>query len=80
MREAMGPLLDGLKRSAGDLGRSSGGLIEADVESEVPAEPEPLQEDDDMRRVDFSCHPAEPVKVLDDWDKAVSCLICSQSV
>ena len=36
-----------------------------------------LQEGD-MARVDFECHPTEPVKVLDDWDKPVSCLICGQ--
>jgi hypothetical protein len=31
-----------------------------------------------MIRVDFDCHPTEPVKVLDDWDKSVYCLICGQ--
>lgn len=42
--------------------------------------PEPqLTEQDDMRRVDFECHPSEPVKVLDDWDGQVRCLICGQS-
>lgn len=51
--EVAGPLLDGLKRSASEVGRSSGGLIEAHVEGDVPAEPEPLQEEDDMRRVEF---------------------------
>ncbi|MFL5963272.1 MAG: hypothetical protein ACJ757_10320 [Gaiellaceae bacterium] len=30
------------------------------------AEPE-LSEGDDMKRVDFACHQAEPVKVADDW-------------
>jgi hypothetical protein len=32
-----------------------------------------------MRRVDFLCHPAEPVKVLDDWGRPVHCLICGES-
>ena len=41
--------------------------------------PEPREdgtEADDMKRVDFSCHPGDPVKVLDDWDREVHCLIC----
>jgi hypothetical protein len=38
----------------------------------------PLTEPDDMRRVDFPCHPAEPVKVRDDWTDPVHCLVCGQ--
>lgn len=79
MREVAGPVLERLKRGASEVGRSSGGLIEAHVESDVPAEPEPLQEEDDMRRVEFACHPTEPVKVLDDWDEPVHCLICGKA-
>jgi hypothetical protein len=42
-------------------------------------EPEPLIEDDDMRRVNFACHPSEPLKVLDGWDRPIRCLICGQA-
>ena len=49
-----------------------------EVSDHAPDEPEPLTEVDDMTRVDFSCHPTEPIKVLDDWDKSVFCLICGQ--
>lgn len=38
----------------------------------------PLTEPDDMRRVEFACHSAEPVKVLDDWSEPVHCLVCGQ--
>lgn len=42
-------------------------------------EPEGMgAEQSDMRRVDFACHPAEPVKVLDDWEGQVHCLICGE--
>jgi hypothetical protein len=41
----------------------------------TPLSPEP----DDMRRVDFECHPVEPVKVLDDWTEPVHCIICGQT-
>ena len=77
MREVLGPEVEKLERS---LGKSSGGLIEAKLEYELPDEPEPLTEDDDMRRVDFECHPDEPVKVLDEWAKPVHCLLCDSSV
>jgi DNA-directed RNA polymerase subunit RPC12/RpoP len=43
-----------------------------------PAELDPLTEADDMILIDFPCHPAEPLKVQDDWRKAVHCLICGQ--
>jgi len=31
-----------------------------------------------MTRVDFACHPSEPLKILDDWHEPVHCLICGQ--
>jgi hypothetical protein len=42
-------------------------------------DPEPLTEDDDMRRIDFACHPSEPLKLLDDWRQPVHCLVCGQT-
>jgi hypothetical protein len=51
----------------------------AEVTGPVPYTPPPLVERDDLRRVDFSCHPEEPVKVLDDWLGHVHCLICGQA-
>jgi DNA-directed RNA polymerase subunit RPC12/RpoP len=47
--------------------------------SNQAGEPEPLTEDDDMRRIDFACHPSEPLKILDDWDQPVRCLVCGQT-
>ena len=29
-----------------------------------------------MRRIDFVCHPDDPIKVADDWTGLVRCLIC----
>ena len=45
-------------------------------EIDVPEPRDDLSETNDMKRVDFSCHPADPVKVLDEWDRDVHCLIC----
>lgn len=40
----------------------------------------PLREPNDMRRVDPSCHPKEPLKVLDGWNGEVHCLICGKRI
>lgn len=45
-----------------------------------PPPTDPLTEVDDMTRVDFECHPSEPVKVSEDWTRPVRCLICGQPV
>ena len=45
---------------------------------EAPDELGPLTEADDMTLVVFSCHPSEPLKVLDDWHKPAYCLICGK--
>jgi endogenous inhibitor of DNA gyrase (YacG/DUF329 family) len=51
--------------------------IGGSYKSNVSGTPLPeLTETDDMRRVDFDCHPGEPLKVLDDWTDTVHCLIC----
>lgn len=75
-REVVGPLLDDLARDLKRVGRQSGGLVRVDVKRDEPEQMDDLVEDDDMRRVDFSCHPGEPVKVVDDWAGAVHCLMC----
>ena len=36
-------------------------------------------ESNDMRRVDFGCHPADPLKVVDEWNQAIHCLICGST-
>jgi hypothetical protein len=77
-REIIGPALEDLGRSLRSIGQSSGGLIKADLKADTPDEMDPLTEPDDMQRVDFGCHPSEPVKVLEDWERAVHCLLCGQ--
>ena len=67
-RDIAGPMMEDFARKVG-----------ARFESDVPADPVELTEDDDMRRGDFTCHPGEPVKVLDDWSAPVRCLICGQA-
>ena len=74
-RELVGPEL---AKFGAELNRSQrpGSLVSIKFNSTLPSAMDPLVEADDMRRVDFACHPSEPVKVLDEWDRKVNCLIC----
>jgi hypothetical protein len=74
-RNIVGPEL---QRFAHDIGRNSSAFIRFEAKAEIPSALDPLFEPNDMRPVRFACHPAEPVKVLDDWDRAVHCLVCSR--
>ncbi len=49
--------------------------------SHTPRSPVPVDPDEpnDMQRVDFPCHPTEPVKVLETWDDSPYCLICGKN-
>jgi endogenous inhibitor of DNA gyrase (YacG/DUF329 family) len=79
-QEVVKPELEKFARNIRDMSRHSGGFISADVKTDLPPEADPLVEVDDMRRVDFPCHPNEPVKVLDTWAGEVHCLICGSPV
>lgn len=75
MAEVMGPSLRRLTRSVSQLNRS-GGLLRARLKSPSISRPESLVEPDDMVRVDFPCHPEEPLKVDEAWEGEVACLVC----
>lgn len=65
------------------------GLVGEKVVSQLEAEgwtakahagpPQP-DEPDDMIRVDFHCHPSEPVKVFEEWElsQSVYCILCGE--
>ena len=79
MEEVVGPALDKLTRDVKGMNRP-GGFIQVSVERDEPQPVDELTETDDMRRVDFGCHSAAPVKVLDDWAREVHCPICGAAV
>lgn len=54
----------------------SGGFVDVSIERNDPQKPPALTESNDMRRVDFDCHPSEPVKVVDEWKEPAHCLVC----
>ncbi|PRP98521.1 hypothetical protein [Enhygromyxa salina] len=47
--------------------------------SRPPLPPKPLPDEvNDMARVDFECHPSEPLKIAEHWEDAPCCLICGR--
>jgi hypothetical protein len=75
--EVVGPMLKDFSRDLNSIGRS-GEMFSVSASYDEPDEMDPLTEVDDMRRVDFACHPVEPVKVIDSWDGQVHCLSCGE--
>jgi hypothetical protein len=74
--EVVEPEVDKLRRQASDIGRSSGGLLSMDVT--VQRDEVPVLHEGDMTRIDFDCHPEEPVKVVESWVEPVFCLTCGK--
>ena len=70
MDEVVGPMLDDFKRR---VQRAPG--VSATLDKSDDLVPEPT-ESDDMRRVNFACHPETPVKVADDHKGSAHCFIC----
>ena len=72
MSEIVGPELEGLERDA-----DPDALISFEIRVDKPERPAPLgPEPSDMKRVDFECHPGEPIKIDSDWQSEVHCIIC----
>jgi Zn ribbon nucleic-acid-binding protein len=74
-KEVVEPALADITKSIESASSRSIKITSRKTEAQVPP---PLTEPDDMRRVDFACHPAEPVKVLDDWVPQVNCIVCGK--
>jgi hypothetical protein len=80
-REIVAPELKELKRTVEGMNRS-GGLIGISAKLNISDEPEePTMDEvgpDGMRRTDFTCHPNDPVKALESWERPVHCMICGE--
>lgn len=70
--EVLGPALRNLDRSFARLKSS----VFKVTRSGGPQAPIPLNEPNDMVRVDFECHPEQPIKILEGWSEPAHCLIC----
>lgn len=42
-------------------------------------EPHPLHEPQDMVVVQSPCHPEEPIKITEDWQEPLHCLVCGST-
>jgi hypothetical protein len=71
------PMIDGLQKTVDEM-NIDGGLIK--ISARLDRSPAPKgdrpTDPNDMRRVEFACHPDEPLKVLDDWNGPPHCLVC----
>jgi hypothetical protein len=77
-RDVIAPELRKLKRDV-ERANPRSGFIQVSVDiSDEPDQPA-LGESNDMRRVDFTCHPDDPVKVLENWEHPISCTICAKA-
>jgi len=79
MQEVVGPELDQFKRQIERL-NSPDAFISFSVETKKARPADPLTEIDDMRGIDFPCHPGGSIKVLDDWTREVHCPICGMAI
>lgn len=77
LQEVVNPMLEDFTRK---IQRSSSDNFKVTASHKPSPQPPKLAEPDDMRRVDFPCHPTEPIKVLDDWTGRLHCLICGTAV
>lgn len=73
--EVMGPELRRFKNNM-ESGNRRSGMMRFDVSLPPLSRPEPLAEPEDMVRADVPCHPEEPIKVDEEWDQEVACLVC----
>ena len=74
----IGPELEKFVKGWKRLNRP-GSPVRFEGKYKAPSRPLPLHEPDDMRKVVPPCHPSEPLKIHESWDKPVTCLICGKS-
>ena len=72
------PTLDDLSNSLRQLSRSTGGLLNVSIRSERTSQRQAslVFEPNDMSIVEFTCHPAQQIKVQEEWKEAVYCIVC----
>jgi len=74
---ALGHATTEISKSLMRAARTSKAMTFKPGRSETPAAP---TESNDMRRVDFDCHPSEPIKISEDWSAPIHCLICNSGI
>lgn len=77
-RNVIGPALDKFKSDV-ERANPRDGLIQMSVETNNQPDTPALREKNDMRRIDFTCHPDDSIKVLEHWEHPISCTICAKA-
>ena len=82
-RTSSGPLIRSLaeetKRSLSNIDLGSLLRIGFSVKHNEPEPPPALHEPHDMMLVESPCHPWEPIKLVEDWNAPIHCLVCGQA-
>ena len=73
--EVVGPHLYRLQEQIEQA--SQNGLFRIELDAPLLVEPEPLMEFNDMVQLAFPCHVREPIKVDEQWDQDVACVMCA---
>jgi hypothetical protein len=76
--DAVDPMIKKFGNQINDIARRSRGAMNANIRFTPTEKLDPLTEINDMTRIIFECHPSEPIKVLDDWNEQIHCLICGE--
>lgn len=79
LKEVVAPKIGGFQDDLSRMARNSAGFVTFKPGRFDVDEPIDLTEADDMHIVNSSCHPIEPVKISDEWDRPVHCLICGMT-
>lgn len=66
--KVMDPLVEGVRSNLADMGFGS--------DYKKTNRVEPMTEPNDMKRINFRCHPKLPVKVLEGWNGQACCTVC----
>ncbi|MHB8598779.1 MAG: hypothetical protein ACYDER_18420 [Ktedonobacteraceae bacterium] len=74
-KEVFEPELQSFQRKIESL-NNSGSFVRADAKLSSLPEQISLIETDDMMKVEFPCHPEEPLKIDETWEQDVACIIC----
>jgi len=74
-KEVVEPELKNLQRQIQSLNRNDS-FAQIDSKLEYLEESVPLTEVDDMVKVDFPCHPEEPLKIDETWKQNAACFVC----
>jgi uncharacterized Zn-finger protein len=74
MAEIVGPDLYRLQEQLEQASQS--GLFRIEMNAPLVVEPDPLVESNDMMRLAFPCHVEEPIKVDEQWNQEVTCMMC----